>query len=306
MDNARAKQFIERLCRGLGIRPSIDMGRLVDRLSRSSGSGKYSSCDTFEFSLVYPQESLRLLHLNFFKPLSKRLLDKITLERITAISGIIAGLNKTCGCKYNMEIMNGVIEPARNFLLPVQCGYTLGKHGDSVFKLYFSASERSDVNLSLLGKICSIMRLNGDGLGRRFFNKRFDAIGIDLAHDGLSGLKIYTCQPRPFNLKEAKRLYRRYYEEDSYVESFLRWSQAVPLQDLGYLWRVSHGCRIDSLKIWCRLKNYLDFMGIPPWPLRTNRPFKEWLNFSGRLISSMRCKISYLALENNRIGLYFR
>ncbi|MDP2905073.1 MAG: hypothetical protein Q8O22_02060 [Candidatus Omnitrophota bacterium] len=306
MDSVRAKQFINRLCRERGIRPSVDMRALVDRLYYSSSPGKNCSYNTFEFSFVYPQDSLRLLHLNFYAPAAGKMLDKITQERMQAIFRIIGFLNGSCGSTYNIRVAEKLSEVARIFLFPVQCGYAEGKQDSSIFKLYFSVSGRRDINLSLLKKLCAILGFCWDGMEKRFFNSRLDAIGIDFYPDGSLNLKVYTCQPYPLNLRDAARLYRRHCEDDTHTEAFLGWSQAVPLRDLGFLWRMSRARRVDSLKIWCRLQEQLFFENLPEWPVRADRSLRKWLRSSGRFISSAGCKISYLALENSRIGLYFR
>ncbi|MEK6727167.1 MAG: hypothetical protein AABY28_00640 [Candidatus Omnitrophota bacterium] len=268
----------------------------------------YSDFNTFEFTLVSFEKTVRFLHLNFYKQDVSR--DKIKIlreRRVKSIVSIVKYLNKNPGLKYNFEILRGLASIIDDTSWPIQFGYEAGRDKSPVIKVYISIVGSNSNGAYFLKKLCALLGLKWEGLKSIFSRSDIDAIGIDLLHNGCHRLKIYTYFRPPFNLLNIRKIYKKYREDrDEYLDLYLGGIENMPLRHVGLLYRISKDSFIESVKIWARLEKPIPFKLLQPImksaPARLNR----WLISASDIIKSGGGRVSYLTLENKKIGVYFR
>ncbi len=298
MNNSQAKQLIGLLSQRWGFNPNKLIFEIIDELERGSEL-KSNLYNGFEFSLVSGQKKIRILHLNFLKEfLSLAQKEKLRKKRIDCIAKIFVSLNNS-SCKFNDKI-KPILSIAKSHSWMVQFGIDLAQSKIERVKIYFTSPDglklqRKKVQ-ELIKKLSCILNLKADKLEKTFKNKDFDTVGIDFLPRGECFLKIYPliCKGLP-NPKEVGKVYQP-------VLSALR---NMLVKETGMLCRISPSSDISSTKLWFRLKE-----SVAPKRLnilKQNFPKQKlWLKESFKIIKDVEAKISYFALENRNLGIYFR
>ncbi len=298
MNHSQAKKLIELLSQRWGIEPD----KLIFKIMKELKEGidlKSSLYNGFEFSLVSNQEKIRILHLNFLKEfLSLPQKERLRKKRIDCIAKIFVSLNNS-SCKFSDKI-KPILSMAKSHSWMVQFGIDLAQNKVERVKIYFTSPDgvnpqRKKVQ-ELIKKLSRTLNLEADKLERIFKNKDFDTVGIDFLPGGECFLKIYPliCKGLP-NSKKIGEIYQP-------ALSALR---NMSVKETGMLCRISPSSDISSTKLWVRLKE-----GISPEKLNIlKKDFPEqklWLKESFKIIKDVEAKISYFALENKNLGIYFR
>jgi len=306
MDNIQAGNFIKYLDNKWRIGKALDMGWLLDILYR--GAPQSRSCYyTFEFSLVSKDKSLRLLHLNFYNHSTNDLMLDILKKRATSISRIIKYIKSTSGYKYDATIMRRIFTLSSDFLLPVQFGIVLDNKGVQAIKLYLSIVNQNVKQVILFASLCRLLDLKQQRLKRCFTNMHLDAIGIDFLPDCSFALKIYACQSEPVDLDYIASIYgRQLKRRDKLLRPFMSLIEEISTKEVGFLWRVSGDSQIGSIKIWARLRESIPFAALPHPAMVKGTSLGTWLESAGSIINRVKGRVSYLTLENEKPGIYFR
>ena len=182
----------------------------------------------------------------------------------------------------------------------VQFGIDLAQSKIERVKIYFTSPDGANLQRKkvqeLIKKLSCVLNLKANKLERIFKNRDFDTVGIDFLPGGECFLKIYPliCKGLPVP-KEAGKIY----------QSVLSALRNIPVKETGMLYRISPSSEIVSTKLWVRLKEGVNHKKLNI--LKQNFPQEKlWLKESFKIIKDVEAKISYLALENRNIGIYFR
>jgi len=298
MRGAQVQNLILSLTKKWDIYSSLDLNKITKMLWSSSLGGSSGGLNTFESSLVSSEKAIRLLHLNFYKPgLPYNKIRALRKKRIASITSIISYANKESGFKFNLNILKGLTSSIDNTSWPVQFGYTLKKNKPPVIKIYLSVISDNAQCGYLMEKLCALLGLSWRKLKNNFLDTQFDAIGIDFLHNGCCRLKIYTILRPAFNLSDIPR---------AYLGPYLAVIGKIPLRHIGFLYRIDKTSRIESVKIWARLKKPTPFKSLQPIMKPVPARLNSWLISTGAIIEGISAGVSYLTLENKEIGVYFR
>ncbi|MCX5696214.1 MAG: hypothetical protein NTW18_06145 [Candidatus Omnitrophica bacterium] len=308
MQGAQVQNLILSLTKKWDIYSSLDLNKITKMLWSSSLGGSSGGLNTFESSLVSSERAIRLLHLNFYKPgLPYNKIRVLRKKRIESIASIISYVNKESGFRFNLNILKDLTSSMDDTSWPVQFGYTLKKNKPPVMKIYLSVISDNAQCGYLMERLCALLGLSWLKLKNNFLDTQFDAIGIDFLHNGCCRLKIYTILRPAFNLSDIPRAYRKYQNsKDIYLGHYLAVIGKIPLRHIGFLYRIDKTSRIESVKIWARLKKPTPFKSLQPIMKPVPARLNSWLISTGAIIEGISAGVSYLTLENKEIGVYFR
>ena len=304
MDIKQAKRLTDFLLRKWRMQPYLNLNIFLDRLWEGIAQPIYRNTNTFEFSLVSFEKKLRFLHIYFYdSSLSLDLIKVLRRKRIESIINIIKYTNHNLKLKYNLRILSDIIHLDNNALHPIQFGCEINKNNVPVIKVYFSHIGNSANRHYLLREIYDFLGFKQKMIKEYFLSKEIDAIGFDFFHNGNYKVKFYPFNQPPFDIKKIKKTYYKYQSNnDKYLNSYFTLIKKLPLRHLGFLYRISEDFNnINSAKIWARLQE----------PIFLSKDLKvksliEWWNYSRDIIEYAAGKISYLTLENEKLGVYFR
>jgi hypothetical protein len=306
MKSKQAKELVNYLSKARKISSALNLNRIIDRLEESA-RGPHGNFNTFEFSFVYPENNIRLLHINFYKSHTPIKLSAALKFRMDSLMDIFKYANHRLKLKYDLETLRDTFLLAEDILCPIQFGCEVNMSAAPIMKEYFSVIDSEDC-LHLLKKVCLLLGLNFQKLEKEFVSALpLDTIGIDFLPNGRRNLKIYPYYQQPFNLSDIRKAYQRYRSSnDQFLEPFMAWIRQIPLRHIGFLCRVSKDSEIDSVKIWTRMEKSIPCDLLPPCKSLKSDRLQNWLNDSKNIIKSFELMISYLTLENNNLGIYFR
>jgi len=304
MNLKETKKLARSLTEEWGIKYNFDIDFIIDSLQYSVLEA-YSDFNTFEFSLVSNNKSIRLLHLNFYKcNLGNGIIKRTNEKRIESILRLIKCINKKTGSNYNIELAKSTMDLASDLSLPIQVGLEVRNRCNPIIKLYFSIVNNSCDN-SAYSLIYNILEIKKE-ITNLFINKQLDAIGIDFLHDSASRSKIYTRYNDLSDIGYFRDIYNKYNKITNVeVDLYLNLVNTIDLKHIGFLYRVSDNAKIDSVKVWARLRNPITL----PSSGINNEGLKKvikWWDCPKDLINQLRGKISYVVLENDRKGVYLR
>ena len=306
MESKQAKKLVNFLSNKNKVCQSLNLHMIINRLDM----GIYRPCsnfNTFEFSFISPGNTIRLLHINFYKSRTLPELSEALKYRMDSIMGIFEFANQKLGSKYDLKILRDAFLLAQDVLCPVQFGCEVDGSAAPIMKEYFSVIDNKDCGY-LIKEISILLGINFQKLEKEFISARpLDTIGIDFLSNGRCNLKIYPYYQQPFNLSDIRKAYQRYRSSnDQFLEPFMAWIRQIPLRHIGFLCRVSKDSEIDSVKIWTRMEKSIPCDLLPPCKSLKSDRLQNWLNDSKNIIKSFELMISYLTLENNNLGIYFR
>jgi len=307
MNALQAKNFIKIVSKEWSKRQKKLIYSIIDIIS-SNPYREYMSASFFEFSLVSFELEVGLLHINFYKNnLPLNIINKIRAYRRSLISKIFHILSKESGNEYNLEIIDSVLDLAKGTRWPIQFGVELSKTCKRI-KIYFSPElTENDLVLDKIKHIADRLRLNAKKITKKFLYENFDAIGFDFLNNGKNNLKIYTFYPSPFDISSIKKVFCRHQpEDDKYLKAYLARVKKMQLKHIGFLYRISDRSNVDSVKIWSRFEKFINPKLLLPGISSRSRNLEAQADILGRTIESVKGKVSYLTLEGQRLGFYFR
>ena len=308
MNYHQSKTLIKFLRDRWRISSAFDLDDLIEELE-SSVSIPFSYFNTFEFSLNSSEKMIRPLHLNFYKAnLSLKIIDKLRIKRVNAIRRIAKGANQLPKRKwtYNKDIISHLYRLTRNTPWPIQFGCSIGQNDAPVLKIYISITDDSVSCEEKLRELCHILELEWGKLESVFHNERYDAAGIDLTPNGHCALKIYTYYVPPFDYAHIKQIYQKYQRHESAIlDQYLTWIKQIPLRHIGFLYRISADSSISAIKIWARLKRPTPYTHLPVLSL-TKKELTDWWKGIQQYLNKVNGGISYVILEDQSVGVYFR
>ncbi len=311
MDSLQSKALIELLAEKWGISSSLDLDNLIGELDNSV-LPPFSISNTYEFSLNASEKTIRPLHLNFYRPgLPSEIINKLRLRRVNAIRRIVKWANHLSPKRwnYNIDIINYLYRLTEKTPWPIQFGCSIDQNDAPVIKVYLSITDNTTSRLSCeekLRKLCGFLELEWENLEDVFRNDRYDAVGIDLTPDGRGALKIYTYYVPPFDYTRIKQTFQKYQRDKNVlVDSYLSWIKQMSLRHIGFLYRISADSRVGAIKIWARLEQATPHAHLPVLSL-SNRELSDWWEGVPLILNKATSKMSYVILEEQSLGVYFR
>lgn len=306
MEIKQSKTLLDAFSRNSRINNLLNLNLIMDKLWYDIAQ-EYSSVNTFEYSLLFSKNEIRLLHLKFYNPHTPVNLIKVLREKRTElITDIVKYFNHKLRYKYNFQIIKQISSFIDDTRWPIQFGYDINDDFSGAVKIYFSTIDNNGKCVDFIQKICKLLNLKWGKLEKYFSGKQFDAVGLNLLPDGHCKLKIYTFYSVPFDLSEIKRLYQEHYRRKNiYLKPYFMLMEAISLKHIGFLYRIAENSSIESVKIWMRLQQLASPSLLRKMKFKS-RKLEKWLHNCYKIVNSVKSNISYLTLENKKIGFYFR
>jgi|GEM_PF-5431343 len=306
MDIARSKAFVRAVQEKWRLPTPVDLDLVADMLEKG-GVSALSDRRAFEFSFVFSEKSIRLLHLIFFKKGPTHLRLEGMRRRVASLRRVFEYVSRRTGCRYDEGLAERAFGWAQEADVPVQFGCVLKRDAALQMKTYLSLFHRNASARKIGRALCDLRGVDWEKIKGEFSDSGFDAIGIDYFPDGASALKFYVYHPWPCDLASVKKTWERYSgRHKGFLAAFLSWLSCFQIRHIGFLYRVSSPSEIDSVKIWIRLKRPIPH-GLPAWPGPLRRSASAgWLYSVNRWVRSFGGAITYLSVEGDRLGLYFR
>ena len=311
MNGLQSKTLIKLLAEKWGISSALDLDNLIAELDNSFFS-PLSTSNTYEFSLNAFEKTIRPLHLNFYRPsLPLEIINKLRLKRVNAIRRIVRGANHLFSkeWKYNTNIINYLYQLANKTPWPIQFGCSINQIDAPVIKVYLSITDNATSRLSCeetVLELCRFLELEWENFRDVFCNDRYDAVGVDLMSDGRCALKIYTYYVPPFDYAHIKQTFQKYQrDENVMLDPYLTWIKQMSLRHVGFLYRISADSCIGAIKIWARLEKATLHEHLPVLSL-SKRELCSWWEGIPLILHKVAGKISYVILEEQSLGVYFR
>ncbi len=313
MNSYQTKQLIKFLAENWSINSTDSLEKIIDLLELGLDKNN-SRWNTFEGSLVSFEKKIRLLHLNFYKPsLAPSLIKKAKKRRKDSIINIFTFLNQEFDVEYNKKLLGQVLALNQGISWPLQFGFEKTRKVPPKLKIYFSlVDEKGFIDQRLifdrLKKLCLVFKFSWSGLKDEFKDNDFDALAVDFLPNGKASLKVYPFyQPPQLYLTEIREIYQNFFKKkkDKYLTDYFSSIENLPMRHIGFLYRFSHS-NSAGLKIWTRFqKNGVSPQKINQFLIGSDKT-KQWLKETASLIKKYQARLSYLTLENQKIGLYFR
>lgn len=308
MNSHQSKVLIKYLFERWGASSSLDLDNLIDELDNSV-SVSLSRFNTFEFSLNSSKKHIRPLHLNFYPPgAPPGIMSKLRHKRVEAIQRIVSRVNQLSPpkWKYSVRIINRLNQLTEKTPWPIQFGCSFDLNNAPIFKVYLSITDDSVSCEEKLRELCRILELEWWKIESVFYNVKYDAVGVDLSPNGHCALKIYTYYVPPFDHAHIKQIYQKYQRHESAIlDQYLTWIKQIPLRHIGFLYRISADSSIGAIKIWARLKKATPLSHLPGLSL-VNMQLADWWEETQLIMNKLNSDISYVVLEDQSLGVYFR
>ncbi len=224
----------------------------------------FSFYHDFEFSLVENEPRIRLLHLDFWQPnLSPKIVEKIIRERERVIVFVVEKISQKFKCSYNLSLLQSFFQfNKKTGPWPIQFGLEYQKKSQPKIKVYLSINK----DKFPLKNFCREFYLKYKLLEKRFKNKKFDTVAVDLLPNGDYDFKFYP----------------------------------LIAQNKGLLYRVNKISKIVSIKTWLR---FLDGLSANDEQIHKFIKLPAWFY---KILKKNNFKIHYFCEENGEKSIYFR
>ncbi len=269
---------------------SLTSRRALNRIILEIANQGYSDINGFfEFSTIEGSPNIRFLHLAFPKSESDMMMRGLWIKKRTQIISRIAS---RAGIRVRFREVARLVNISLISGCPLQIGCE-SQGGDIVIKIY----------LSVLGS--KLEQLNAWNFGLRHILEakdwRIDSLGMNLPGYGNSQGKVYAYRRFPVNDSDAAQLYDRARCIRPPMGKWNGYFSLIGTQKIrhwGPMFRLSSSTNPSSIKLWARFET-------PVHPELLAHLDPGMNDVLGAAFEA-GARISYLTLERDKRGVYFR